>query len=243
MQDSSLEIENSISGNLIDKVKGQDYIHNAVTNIKRGALLAKQVEGVTDRLLDCAKTEFLEKGFKDASLRVIAENANTSTGSIYTRFGGKEGLFDAIVRTTADSFVNKFCNELEIFDSMPAISWEKMLAYTAKRQSILTDMIYDDFSAFKLLVCHAEGTIFSDFIHTIVVADVNYTLKYIDMIGNDAIVSKRLTPALLHMLCSSYWSGVFEMVVHDMSKENASVYIHQLTRFFQCGWRDVFSPI
>lgn len=205
--------------------------------------MAKQMEGVTNRLLDCAKAEFLVKGYKDASLRVIAENANTSTGSIYTRFGDKEGLFNAIVKSAADSFENKFREEIDLFDRLPPMDWEKMLEYTDKKNDILIDMIYEDFSAFKLLVCHAEGTVFSDFIHNIVEIDVEYTIKYIEAIGNDAITSKRLTPELLHMLCSSYWSGVFETVVHDMSKEDASFYICRLKRFFQCGWRDVFSNL
>lgn len=199
------------------------------------------MEGVTDRLLDCAKVEFLENGYKDASLRVIAEKAGTSTSSIYTRFGDKEGLFNAIVRTAAGSFESKFRDEIELFDRMPPMDWDSMLEYTDKQQNILVDMIYEDFSAFKLLVCHAEGTVFSDFIHNVVEIDVEYTIKYIETIGNDAIISKRLTPELLHMLCSSYWSGVFETVVHDMSKEEASIYICRLKRFFQCGWRDVFS--
>ena len=39
-----------------------------------------------------APKRIFEKGYKDASLRTIAQEANTSTGSIYTRFGDKEGL-------------------------------------------------------------------------------------------------------------------------------------------------------
>ena len=58
--------------------------------------MAKQKPGVYDRVLECAKEEFLSKGFLDASLRTIAQEAGTSTGSIYTRFGDKEGLFRAI---------------------------------------------------------------------------------------------------------------------------------------------------
>ena len=42
--------------------------------------LAKQIEGVYEAILACAKREFLEKGYKDASLRTIAREANTSTG-------------------------------------------------------------------------------------------------------------------------------------------------------------------
>ncbi|PYG87965.1 TetR family transcriptional regulator [Ruminiclostridium sufflavum DSM 19573] len=203
--------------------------------------MAKQIEGVTDTLLLCAKNEFLEKSFKDASLRVIAENAGTSTSSIYTRFKDKAGLFNAIVKSTADNFYQRYQEELDIFDKMAPMNWYEMLEYTDNQQNMLIDMIYDDFSAFKLLVCHAEGTVFSDFINNIVEYDVKYTIKYIESIGNNAIALKRLTPELLHMLCSSYWSGLFEIVVHDMSKEAANVYFHRLKRFFRCGWQDIFS--
>ncbi|WP_206460376.1 TetR/AcrR family transcriptional regulator [Anaerovorax sp. IOR16] len=203
--------------------------------------MAKQIEGVGDRLLLFAKKEFLEKGYKDASLRTIAENANTSTGSIYTRFKDKAGLFNEIVKSTADGFENKFREEIAIFDKMPQMPWEEMLEYTDNQQFKMIDKIYDDFDSFKLLVCCAEGTIFSEFIHNIVEFHVEYTIKYIESIGNDAITSKRLTPELLHILCSSYWSGFFEIVVHNMSKKDAYQYICQLKRFFRCGWKDIFS--
>ena len=49
--------------------------------------MAKQKVGVYDRVLECAKEEFLSRGFLDASLRTIAQEAETSTGSIYTLWG------------------------------------------------------------------------------------------------------------------------------------------------------------
>ena len=56
--------------------------------------MARQIEGVYERVLECAKQEFLEKGYKDASLRGIAANAGTSTGSIYTSGDGiTSGLY------------------------------------------------------------------------------------------------------------------------------------------------------
>ena len=63
--------------------------------------MAKQKAGVYDKVLECAKEEFLSKGFLDASLRTIAQAADTSTGSIYTRFGDKEGLFRATLYSLA----------------------------------------------------------------------------------------------------------------------------------------------
>ncbi len=44
--------------------------------------MAKRVEGRSDRLLECAKAEFLEMGFQEASLRVISAQADTSNCAI-----------------------------------------------------------------------------------------------------------------------------------------------------------------
>ena len=66
--------------------------YGTVLFIQKGDTMAKQIEGVADRILAAAKKEFLDKGYVDASLRTIAAAADTSTNSIYVRFGDKEGL-------------------------------------------------------------------------------------------------------------------------------------------------------
>lgn len=40
--------------------------------------MAKQVEGISEKVELCAKKEFLEKGYVDASLRTIAAEAGTT---------------------------------------------------------------------------------------------------------------------------------------------------------------------
>ena len=80
--------------------------------------MAKQKPGVYDRVLECAKEEFLSKGFLDASLRTIAQEAGTSTGSIYTRFGDKEGLFRCLVEPVVDEFRAMFREIQESFHQL-----------------------------------------------------------------------------------------------------------------------------
>ena len=81
--------------------------------------MAKQKVGVYDRVLECAKEEFLSRGFLDASLRTIAQEAETSTGSIYTRFGDKEGLFRALAEPVVDEFKAMFRKVQEDFHQFP----------------------------------------------------------------------------------------------------------------------------
>ena len=51
-----------------------------------------------EKLLECAKKEFLEKGFNKASLRKITSEAGLTTGAVYFFFKDKEGLFGAVVQ-------------------------------------------------------------------------------------------------------------------------------------------------
>lgn len=73
--------------------------------------MAKQIEGVYENIIACATKEFLNKGYADASLRTIAAEAHTTTGSIYTRFGDKEGLFEAIVGKHYNKIISMYSTD------------------------------------------------------------------------------------------------------------------------------------
>ena len=52
-------------------------------------------------LLDASARVFIEHGFSDSSYEMIAKRANVSTKTIYSWFGGKAGLFAAVVERYA----------------------------------------------------------------------------------------------------------------------------------------------
>jgi AcrR family transcriptional regulator len=52
---------------------------------------------VEKRILDAAKSVFLERGFEGASIDEIADVARAGKPTIYTRFPGKEALFTAVM--------------------------------------------------------------------------------------------------------------------------------------------------
>jgi AcrR family transcriptional regulator len=58
-----------------------------------------------DRLLDAALILFLEHGYGNLSMETIARHAQVSMRTIYTQFGGKAGLFGALIRRFSDQFV------------------------------------------------------------------------------------------------------------------------------------------
>ncbi len=64
-----------------------------------------------DRLLDTALKLFLEHGYGNLNMETIARDARVSMRTIYTQFGGKAGLFGALIRRCSDQFVASLSNE------------------------------------------------------------------------------------------------------------------------------------
>ena len=54
-------------------------------------------EDLRESILEAAQKEFLNKGFKSASMRTIAKKANTTLGNIYNYFSNKEDILEAVV--------------------------------------------------------------------------------------------------------------------------------------------------
>ena len=162
--------------------------------------LAKQIDGVYEAILECAKKEFLEKGYKDASLRTIAQEAGTSTSSIYTRFGDKDGLFRAIVEPAAEEMRRRFLEIQENFHQLDGnIQQSEMGRYTSLHQMELLDYIYGHFNEFRLLLDGAEGTRFACFLDELVDIEVDYTYKYME--------------DFIHIIVTAYFNGMFEITI------------------------------
>src|SRR5690606_39654261 len=58
---------------------------------------AQAQERTRERVLAAARTEFLERGFRDAKIDVIAERAELTRGAVYSNFPGKRALYLAVL--------------------------------------------------------------------------------------------------------------------------------------------------
>ena len=204
--------------------------------------MANRIEGVHEKILECAKEEFLENGFERASIRTIANNANTSTSSIYVRFTDKENLFRSLVDPVANGFIERLQIGLHGFEKMSKEDQQKHRNTSAKQGSLdLIEYIYDNFDYFKILIMSGEYKLYQEFLHKIVDMDVRYTISHIEATGNNAIVSGRLDTDFAHVLSVAFYSGFFEIIVHNMKKDDAQKHIERLRKFYTAGWQTIFN--
>lgn len=203
--------------------------------------MAKQIEGVAERILSCAKAEFLDKGYTDASLRTIAAAAETSTNSIYVRFQDKEGLFSAIVEPVLNEMIERFVKIQETFHRMErAEQAAQMPDYADGGTMELVEYMYDHLDEFRLLLDASYGTRFHNFVDELVRIEVEYTYKYMEAVGSTAQLGDATTQRLLHIVTTSRFESIFEIIRHGMSLEEAREYIGLLSRYHRTGFLSVF---
>ena len=203
--------------------------------------MASRVESFDESILFYAKKEFLEKGFTDASLRVIAGNAGVSTSTIYTRYVDKEGLFRHIVEPASNAMIEYVRKSLDSFNQLSTEDKvEHREEYSDEGFPGLLEIIYNYFDEFKLIVTCSPNTFYHDFLEQIVAIDMQCTKEFMTSIGCKAFVNNEISDGFLHVVSSAFYSGISEVVIHEMPKDEAKRYIDQLRKFYQSGWNDYF---
>lgn len=204
--------------------------------------VSKPIEGVSEKIETCAKKEFLEKGYVDASLRVIAAEAGTTTGSIYSRYGGKEGLFSAIVEPVAKEFTELFVSVQEKFHHIePEKQADHLDEYAENGMLLMMDYMYEHFEVFQLLVDGAYGTKFQNFVERLVEIETEYTYKFMEAAGIHFKEGERITKDFMHIMNKALFESFFEVVRHNMSKEEAMKYVYMLEKYHSAGWDVIYS--
>ena len=84
----------------------------------------------------------------------------------------------------------------------------------------MLDYICDHREPVKLLLCKAEGTSYEHFAHNMIEAEVEYTLRYIDVLRRLGRAVPKLSQSLCHIIASGMMDGLFEIVVHVICREN-----------------------
>ena len=203
--------------------------------------MTKQMEGVSEKIIACAKAEFLQKGFGEASLRTIAAKAGTTTGSIYSRFGGKEGLFGAIVEPTANHILRRFAEIQANFHALDENRQPQEMERTVSASMAeIIDYMYAHFEEMQLLVDGSYGTKYQQFIEEMIRIETEYTYKYMDVIKLPPKSRELISEEFVHIMVTSLFESFFEIIRHRMSKQNALKYADMLTKYHAAGWNTIF---
>ena len=194
-------------------------------------------KSIDPRLLESAKAEFMKHGFLNASLKTICENARITTGAVYKRYKGKEELFCAVVQDTVDALDN-FITQRTNLDFSSSTDEQVYMSWMMNEEFMLDmfRMLWNLSDGFTLLISRAAGTRYENFQHSFVERMSYAYEQFYKEAYNRGLAREKISQRELHVLCSSFWTSVYEPFIHGMTWEEIEHHCKLLCRFFD--WKN-----
>lgn len=202
--------------------------------------MAKADKSLDPKIIAAAKEEFLEKGYEKASTNAICQKAGITWGALKNRYSDKDGLFCALVSPAAEEFKEMLRGANDSFHEQTQEEQERSALHSDSDGAFFVNYVYDHFEVFWLLLACAGGSSYEKYMDELVSIIEASTIRFMKETRHQAVINGRAAgEKTIHILISSYLYGLFEPVMHNMTKAEAVVYVEELKYFFDVGWADI----
>ncbi len=189
-----------------------------------------------ERILICAKEEFLKKGFIQANIRDIATNAKATTGAIYNHFKSKDGLFEAIIGEFATNLMALFLKAHDDVKGQYDYDSAGISDNIGTGTNIVLEYLYSDFERSKLLFSCSQGTQYENFVDELIEVEEKSSLAFME---NEDFKPTKINKFFVHVISTSGINNMLEAIHHDLSKEEALEYIGKIQKFYYAGSKEI----
>lgn len=192
---------------------------------------------IDPRLIESAREEFMEKGFLRADLKTICDKAGVTTGAVYKRYKGKEELFCAVVKDSTE-IIDGFVNIRSSIDLSNKTDAEIIDTWTMTEEYILPvfKMLWKIRDDLVLLLDKSAGTSYENFGHDFAIRMTDAYMQYYEEAEKRGLATADISKQEMHILCTSFWTTVYEPFVHGMKWKEVEEHCKILCRFF--SWKN-----
>jgi len=185
------------------------------------------------RLIQSAREEFIANGFLKADLKSICENAGVTTGAVYKRYKGKEELFQAVVKEAADK-MDGFI-KLRTGIDLSGMSDEQIRNTWNMNEEYVLDMfrmIWGFRKDLVILLERSSGTMYENYGHDFALRMTKAYMQYYLEAKKRGLAKADISEEQMHVLCTSFWTSVYEPFIHKMTWKKIEEHCKVLCRFF-----------
>jgi len=188
-------------------------------------------------ILSAARKEFISKGFKDASMRTIAKNANVGLSNIYNYFQNKDEIFVAIVKPAKDklfSFVTEQHKE-EYLD----LNLISPFGHDEKAMDHYIELICTYQKEYRLLLYQSQGSSMESFRDMLTNHMTHVSYDFMEMEKKHYPDANKISHFFIHTMSSWMVSILGEIVTHELERKKIHEFFREYFRFSFTGWREL----
>ncbi len=206
--------------------------------------MAKEVKSGETRqlLLQCAKKEFMEKGYSKASLRSICKEAGVTTGALYFFFQDKDDLFCSLV---SDSLMRimELIKEHQQFEENEAKEEILSSSHDMESERILVEVLvhemYQNRDEMLLLVNGAQGSSLENAVDRII-DEMDAHNLHLARATCQELGIPMLEEKLVHWMSHNQIDMFLYMLKHIETEEQALAFGRQAMTYLVTGWFALF---
>lgn len=189
------------------------------TVILRGETMDNENER-REKLIICAKKEFMEKGFEKASLRAISSAAGLTTGAIYFFFKDKNGLFGAVVDEPLQRIIKAITQHFSEDMETDIADFQHTSGDHDEFAEMMISALYADRDAMLILLEKSSGSryegIIDSFVEMIEKHNTALAKNYLAVFPD-----KRVNEYMLHWFSHVQINAFVHLLTHIDDKERA----------------------
>ena len=215
----------------------ETYIELLCINEQR-SLMQIQKDDIRKNILKVARKEFIEKGFKDASMRSIAKDAKVGLSNIYNYFRNKDEIFSEIL----SGLLNAMDKVMEEHNSPKYISVDIFHSeeYMRSQIDMFVELIENYKDDFKLLFFKSSGSSLENYRNEITDRHTKTGIEYITLMKQKyPKINGDVSEFFIHTMSSWWMSIIAELVMHDLSHSALENFIREYMEFGTAGWKKV----
>lgn len=199
--------------------------------------MANKNHELDSMIIDAAFSEFLEKGYRDASLRKIAEKANVTVGAIRTRYKTKDELFVSLLEPFIAEIETVFRFVKSEYLQKPAVGIVQHLESSMKMESkAILKLIFEHYDEAVMLLCRSDGSSLEGFFDRIIERKVCESEAFFSKSEE-----KYFDGNLLRLLISSQFHSYYQIVNGGYGKEAAESYMNAVMLYHYGGWETLLN--
>mgnify|MGYP003042438201 FL=1 len=191
------------------------------------------------RILQAARGEFLQKGFKDTSMRTISRLSGVTLSNIYNYFRDKDEIFRAVLTPLLDTFEQLFTEYKN--DDYLSKDFFSMDSYQKKVIDKFMIIPTNYRTELKILLFNSAGSSLENFRDTFADRYTQESLRYMKLMKERyPHIKADFSIFFLHSMCSLWLTVMGEIVTHDeLTDADIKQFITEYIAFGTGGWKEL----
>ncbi|MCG8306149.1 MAG: TetR/AcrR family transcriptional regulator [Cytophagales bacterium] len=189
-------------------------------------------------IIAVARKEFFDRGFKDASMRMIAKKAGVGLSNIYNYFRNKDEIFlevlAPLMRALDKIMIEHNSQEnlnIDIFNSEE---------YYFRHTNIYVDLIVTFNDELKLLLFQSYGSSLENFRDEYTDRHTKIGMEYLQKMKEKyPWIHVDISEFFIHTMSSWWISIIGEIVSHNLNTEEIKKFISEYMEFGTAGWKKI----